>query len=211
MELKLVPIEGDERGKVLSEEEKERLKRRARPIPPEVIRGFSDAEQKEMKFFLASLIVFTEQFNHDMELLKGELEYNRDYYEGHIDKLQVDRKALFENPSPPVAKFIKLLELYPMEPWHEYELMIAGIRGDDLKHYYETKLKAAVDEFHVHVEDGMDKDQEDQLTRELKCRMTPKDIQDLVLFHSLEDLVKHLIESRQLITGEFWNVGLYDL
>jgi hypothetical protein len=63
MELKLVPIEGE---KVLTEEEKERIKRRARPISPEVIRRFSDAEQKEMRFFLASLIVFTEQFHHDL-------------------------------------------------------------------------------------------------------------------------------------------------
>ena len=210
MELKLVPIEGDEGGKVLSEEEKERLKRRARPIPPEVIRGFSDAEQKEMKFFLASLIVLTEQFHYDLAQIE-EHKDNQAYYEEHIAKLQVDRKALFENPSPPVARFIELLELYPMEPWHEYELMIAGIRGDDLNHYYETKLKADMDEYHIQVEDDRDKEQEDQLTRELKCRMTPKDIRDLILFHALEDLVKHLVASRQLISGEFWNVGLYDL
>jgi len=210
MELKLVPIEGDEGGKVLSEEEKERLKRRARPIPPEVIRGFSDAEQKEMKFFLASLIVLTEQFHYDLAQIE-EHKDNQAYYEEHIAKLQVDRKALFENPSPPVARFIELLELYPMEPWHEYELMIAGIRGDDLNHYYETKLKADMDEYHIQVEDDRDKEQEDQLTRELKCRMTPKDISDLILFHALEDLVKHLVASRQLISGEFWNVGLYDL
>jgi hypothetical protein len=207
MELKLVPIEGE---KVLTEEEKERIKRRARPISPEVIRRFSDAEQKEMRFFLASLIVFTEQFHHDLAQIE-EHKDNQDYYEEHIAKLQVDRKALFENPSPPVAKFIELLELYPMEPWHEYELMIAGIRGDDLNHYYETKLKADIDEYHTQVEGNIEKEQEDQMKRELKCRMTPKDIRDLILFHSLEDLVKHLIASRQLISGEFWNVGLYDL
>ena len=207
MELKLVPIEGE---KVLSEEEKERLKRRAKPIPPEVIRRFNDAEQKEMRFFLASLIVFTEQFHHDLAQIE-EHKDNQAYYEGHIAKLQVDRNALFENPSPAVAKFIELLELYPMEPWHEYELMIAGIRGDDLNHYYETKLKAAVDEYHIQVEGSTEKEQEELLTRELKCRMTPKDIRDLILFHSLEDLVKHLIASRQLISGEFWDVGLYDL
>ena len=207
MELKLVPIEGE---KVLSEEEKERLKRRAKPIPPEVIRRFNDAEQKEMRFFLASLIVFTEQFHHDLSQIE-EHKDNQAYYEGHIEKLQVDRNALFENPSPAVAKFIELLELYPMEPWHEYELMIAGIRGDDLNHYYETKLKAAVDEYHIQVEGSTEKEQEELLTRELKCRMTPKDIRDLILFHSLEDLVKHLIASRQLISGEFWDVGLYDL
>jgi len=207
MELKLVPIEGE---KVLSEEEKERLKRRAKPIPPEVIRRFNDAEQKEMRFFLASLIVFTEQFHHDLAQIE-EHKDNQAYYEGHIEKLQVDRNALFENPSPAVAKFIELLELYPMEPWHEYELMIAGVRGDDLNHYYETKLKAAVDEYHIQVEGSTEKEQEELLTRELKCRMTPKDIRDLILFHSLEDLVKHLIASRQLISGEFWDVGLYDL
>jgi hypothetical protein len=207
MELKLVPIEGE---KVISEEEKERIKRRARPISPEAIHRFSDAEQKEIKLFLAPLIVFTEQFHHDLEQ-KEEHKDNLDKYEEHITKLQVDRKALFENPLPSVAKFIELLELYPMEPWHEYELMIAGIRGDDLKHYYDTKLKATVDQFHIQVEGDTEKEQEKQLTRELKCRITPKEIRDLVLFHPLEDLVKHLIESRQLISGEFWNVGLYDL
>jgi hypothetical protein len=101
-----------------------------------------------------------------------------------------------------VAKFIELLELYPMEPWHEYELMFVGIRGDDLKYYYDTKLKADIDQYHMQVEDSVEKEQEEQLARELKCRMTPKEIRDLV---------KYLIESRQLISGEFWNVGLYDL
>ena len=207
MELKLVPIEGE---KILSEEEKERIKRRARPIPPEVIRRFSDAEQTEMRFFLASLIVLTEQFHHDLEQIE-EHKDNQEFCEEHVAKLQVDRIALFENPSPPVAKFIELLDLYPMEPWHEYELMIAGVRGDDLNHYYETKLKALVDEHHIQVEGNTDMEQDDLLIRELKCRMTPKDIRDLVLFHSLEDLVKHLIASRELMSGEYWNVGMYDL
>jgi len=154
--------------------------------------------------------VLTEQFHNDLEQKEG---HNDDLYnyEEHIVKLQEHRLALFQNPSPPVAKFIALLELYPMEPWHEYELMFAGIRGDDLKHYYNTKLKAAVDQHHIQVEDSVEKEQEEQFLRELKCRMTPQEIRDLVLFHPLEDLVKHLIESRQLISGEFWDEGLYDL
>jgi len=201
-----VPIEGE---KILSEEEKERIKRRARPISPEEIRCFSDEDQKEIKLFLASLTVFTEQFHHDSEQ-KEDYKDNLDYYKENIDKLQASRVALFKNPSPPVANFIKLLELYPMEPWHEYEMMIAGVRGDDLNHYYETKLKALVDEHHVQVEGNTDMGQDDLQTRELKCRMTPKDIQDLVLSHSLKDLVKHLIASRQLVSGVFWNAG-YDL
>ncbi len=53
MELSLEPIEGE---KILSEEEKERIKRRALPIPEEAISRFSDTEQKEMRLFLASLI-----------------------------------------------------------------------------------------------------------------------------------------------------------
>ena len=207
MELKLEPIAGE---KVLSEEEKERIKRRSRDIPEEVIRRFSDAEQKEMRFFLASLIVSTEQYHHESER-KEDYKDNLDYYKEQIDKIQANRVALFKNPSPPVAKFIKLLELYPMEPWHEYELMIAGVRCYDLHRYYETSIKATVDEHHIRVEGNMEKEQEDQLTRELKCRMTPKDIQDMVLSHSLEDLVKHLIASRQLISGKFWDVGMYNL
>jgi len=207
LELKLVPIEGE---KVLTREEKERLKRRARPVSPEVIRRFSNTEQKEIKNFFALLIVLTEQFHHDMEQ-KGAHRDKLDYYEEQIAKLQADRQALFHNPLPSVAKFIELLDLYPMEPWHEYELMIAGIRGDDLKHYYETKLKATVDQYHVRVEDDLEREQDARLMRELKCRITAKEIRDLVLFHPLEDLVMHLIAGRQLITGEFWNVGLYDL
>jgi len=207
MELKLEPIAGE---KVLSEEEKERIKRRSRDIPEEVIRRFSDAEQKEMRFFLASLIVSTEQYNHESER-KEDYKDNLAYYKEQIDNIQANRVTLFKNPSPPVAKFIKLLELYPMEPWHEYELMIAGIRGDDLHRYYETSIKATVDEHHIRVEGNTEKEQEDQLTRELKCRMTPKDIQDLIISHSLEDLVKHLIASRQLISGKFWDVGMYNL
>jgi len=207
MELKLEPIAGE---KVLSEEEKERIKRRSRDIPEEVIRRFSDAEQKEMRFFLASLIVMTEQYHNESER-KEDYKDNLDYYKEQIDKLQGNRVALFKNPSPPVAKFIKLLELYPMEAWHEYELMIAGVRGDDLHRYYETSIKATVDEHHIRVEGNTEKEQEAQLTRDLKCRMTPKDIQDLVLAHSLEDLVKHLIASRQLISGKFWDVGMYNL
>jgi len=209
MELKLVPIEGE---KVLSEVEKERIKRRARPISPEEIRCFSDEDQKEIKLFLASLTVFTEQFHHDSER-KEDYKDNLDFYKEHIDKLQANRGALFDNPSLPVAKFIKLLELYAMEPWNEYELMFAGIRGDDLHRYYETMIKATVDEYHIQVEGNTEKEQEDQLTRELKCRMTPKDIQDLIHSHSLEDLVKHLIASRQLIliSGKFWDEGMYDI
>jgi len=207
MELKLEPMAGE---KVLSEEEKERIKRRARPISPEDIRCFSDEDQKEIKLFLASLTVFTEQFQYDSER-KEDYKDNLDYYKERIDKLQANRAALFDNPSSPVAKFIKLLELYTMEPWHEYELMFAGIRGDDLNRYYETTIKATVDEYHIQVEGNTEKEQEDQLTRELKCRMTPKDIQDLIFFHSLEDLVKHLIASRQLISGKFWDVGLYNI
>ena len=81
-----------------------------------------------------------------------------------------------------------------MEPWHEYELMFVGIRGDDLKYYYDTKLKADIDQYHMQVEDSVEKEQEEQLAQELKCRMTPKEIRNLVPFHPLEDLVKYLIE-----------------
>lgn len=207
MELKLVPMEGE---KTISKEEKERRKKRAQPIPPEKLQGFSSTEQKEIKTFLAALVVLTEQYHHDMDQ-KAEHKENLDYYENHIEKLQADRQALFQNPTPAVEKFIKLLDLYAMEPWHEFELMIAGIRGDDLHHYYETKLKATVDQYHVRVEDDLDREQENRLLNEMKCRMTAKEIHDLVFFHPLEDLVRHLISGRQLISGEFWNVGLYDL
>ena len=64
MKLELEPIEGE---KILTEEEKERLKRRTRPIPPDALDQFSDDEKNKIKSFLIKLIVLTEHVDHDMQ------------------------------------------------------------------------------------------------------------------------------------------------
>ncbi len=207
MELSLVPIEGEI---VVSEEEKERAKRRARHIPPEQLSRFDNEDRKQIKHFLSLLITLSEQLHHDMR------EHEKDpgdtaAYQGHIVKLQAQRQALFDAPTRAVADFIELLQFYAMEPWPEFEMMIAGIRGEDLQRYYDTKLKAAVDPFHIRAEDDVDRAQDEQMELAKQCRITPHEIKELVWFHSLESLVKHLIDGRQLMTGEFWNLGHYDL
>jgi hypothetical protein len=203
MKLTLVPIEGE---KVISEEEKERLRKRAEPIPPEKLRAYSPEEQKDIKQFLVSLVSLTEQVHNDMEQ-DDKLD---SFYAKEMEKLQGSRNALFHTPTEAVAGFIKLLDFFPMEPWHEFEMMIAGVRGEDMHHYYETKLKAATDTHHVSIEDDLEKEQEARMLNEQKCRITANEIRDMIYQHPLEDLVKHLVNGRRLISGEFWDAGYYD-
>lgn len=207
MELSLVPIEGE---KIISEEEKERAKRRARHIPPEELTRFDNEDRKQIKHFLTLLISLSERFHHDMKE-NAEDQDETGSYERHIAKLQAQRRALFEAPPPAVADFIELMQFFAMEPWPEFEMMIAGIRGEDLQRYYDTKLKTAVDPFHMSAEDDIDRTQDERMELARKCRVTPHEIEELVRFHSLESLVKHLIDGRRLMTGEFWNLSHYDL
>ena len=65
MELSLVPMEGKE---AISEEEKERAKRRARQIPPEELTRFDNEDRKQIKHFLTSLITLSERLHHDVEI-----------------------------------------------------------------------------------------------------------------------------------------------
>ena len=206
MELSLVPMEGKE---AISEEEKERANRRARQIPPEELTRFDNEDRKQIKHFLTSLITLSERLHHDVE--HSEDRDETDAHEKHIAKLQAQRHALFDTPPPPIADFIDLLQFFAMEPWPEFEMMIAGIRGEDLKGYYADKLKVAVDPFHVGVEDDVDRAQDEQMETAKKCRITSHEIEELVQFHSLESLVKNLIHGRQLMNGEFWKLSHYDL
>ncbi len=207
MKLSLVPIEGE---KVISDEEKERGKRRARQIPPEELSRYDNEDRKQIKDFLTLLITLSERFHHDMnEHAKDQDE--ADSYEKEIAKLQAQRQALFDDPPPAVGDFIELLQFYPMEPWPEFEMMIAGIRGEDVQRYYVTKLETAADPFHMHAEDDVEGAQSEQLELAKKCRITQHEIKELVQFHSLESLVTHLIDGRRLISGDFWNASHYDL
>ncbi|OGT71862.1 MAG: hypothetical protein A3I78_00750 [Gammaproteobacteria bacterium RIFCSPLOWO2_02_FULL_56_15] len=204
MKLQLVPIAGEK--KIVSEEEKARLRKRTEPIAPERLRAFAPAEQKAIKHFLASLVTLTEQVHH----LMGQGHVSGAPDETEMQHLQSLRAELFHKPPPVVAGFIRLLDFFPMEPWHEFEMMIAGVRGDDIHHYYVTKLKAAVDTHHVRVEDQLEAQEEQKMLSEVKLRITPSEINDLIHLHPLEDLVRHLIDARRLISGEFWDEGYYD-
>ena len=182
MKLELEPIEGE---KILTEEEKERLKRRTRPIPPDALSRFSDAEKQAIKHFLIKLVVLTEHVDHDR---KHEDQFED--HEQHMLSLNQARQALFQNPSPAIANFITLLELCPSEAWKEFEALIAFLREEDLRHYHEAAQKSGI---------------------VAATSNTPKEIQELISHYSLEDLVKHLIDARRIISGEFWDEGFYDL
>lgn len=207
MELSLEPIEGD---KVVSEEEKQRAKRRTQRIPPAELDRFDDEDRKQIKHFLALLIALSERFHHDM-MEHADDPGETDVHEKHIAKLQAQRHALFDDPSPAIAEFIELLQFFAMEPWPEFEMMIAGIRGEDQQLYYEAKLKAAVDPFRMEAEGDLERAQDEQMDGVQKCRITPSEIEELVELHSLESLVRNLVHGRKLMNGEFWDASHYDL
>ena len=205
MKLELEPIEGE---KILTEEEKERLKRRTRPIPPDALSRFSDSDKRDIKTFLTKLIVLTEHVDHDM---KHEDQFTD--HEQHILSLNQARQALFQNPGPSLAEFIALLELCPSEAWKEFEATIAFLREEDLRHYHESLQKTGINAatnnpFLMQEEDNIEAEHK---ALEMKGRITPKEIQELISHYSLEDLVKHLIDARRVISGDFWNEGFYDL
>jgi len=205
MKLELEPIEGE---KILTEEEKERLKRRTRPIPPDALSRFSDIEKQEIKNFLTKLIVLTEHVDHDM---KHENQFED--YEQHIMSLNQSRQAIFQNPSPSLANFIALLELCPSEAWKEFEALLAFLREEDLRHYHEAAQKTGIvaatnNPFLMQEEDNIEAEHK---ALQMKGRITPKEIQEVITHYSLEDLVKHLIDARRIISGDFWDEGFYDL
>ena len=205
MKLELEPIEGE---KILTEEEKERLKRRTRSIPPDALSRFSDAEKQAIKHFLIKLVVLTEHVDHDR---KHEDQFED--HEQHMLSLNQARQALFQNPSPATANFISLLELCPSEAWKEFEALIAFLREEDLRHYHEAAQKTGIvaatnNPFLMQEEDNIEAEHK---ALEMKGRITPKEIQELISHYSLEDLVKHLIDARRIISGDFWDEGFYDL
>lgn len=205
MKLELEPIEGE---KVLTEEEKERLKRRTRPIPPDALTQFTAADAQEIKNFLIKLIVLTEHVDHDRQH-----EEQFQDHEQHMLSLNQARQTLFQNPGPSLASFIALLELCPSEAWKEFEALIAFLREEDLRHYHEALQKtginaAANNPFLMQEEDNIEAEHK---ALEMKGRITPKEVQELINHYSLEELVKHLIDARRVLSGDFWDDGFYDL
>ncbi len=205
MKLELEPIEGE---KILTEEEKERLKRRTRHIHPDKLAQFSDDEKEKIKNFLIKLIILTEQVDHDMQH-----EEQFDDFDAHIVSLNQARQALFENPSPALKSFIELLELCPSEAWKEFDALLSFLREEELRHYHEAAQKsgiaaAADNPFLMQQEEDLEAEHKEL---EMKVRLTPKEIEELINHYTVEELVKHLIDARRVISGDFWDEGFYDL
>ena len=210
MRLELVPIDGE---RIISKEEQEWKQKRTHPIPPEILLQFKGDEREQIKKFLTKLIILTEKFNHDMNQLDISTDDQQEYYKQELQKLNKDRQALFQRPPRYLENFIKLLELCPMEPWHEFEAMIKSIQNEDMQNYRDTKLKtgieAALDNpFLMRTEDEID---EEHVELNMKCRITPHEIEELIRHNSLENLVKLLIAARRINTGAIWDRGFYDL
>lgn len=210
MRLELVPIEGE---RILSKEEQEWKNKRTHPIPPEILLQFNSNDREKIKKFLVRLVVLTEQFNHDMNQIGISSDEQQEHYKKELQKLNQDRQALFQNPPRYLGSFIKLLELCPMEPWQEFEALMKSMQDEDMQHYRDTKLKtgieAALDNpFLMRTDDEID---EEHVELKMKCRMTPREIEDLIMHNSLENLVKLLINARRINTGAIWDRGSYDL
>ena len=205
MKLELEPIEGE---KVLSEEEKERLKRRSRPLPPDALAQFSDQDKNLIKIFLIKLIILSEHVDHDMQH-----EEQFDDFDAHMLSLNQARQGLFQNPTPSLKKFIDLLELCPSEAWKEFEALIKFLREEELRHFHEAEQKSGIEAaadnpFLMQKEDNIEAEHKEL---EMKGRITPKEIEELINHYSLEELVKHLIDARRVLSGDFWDEGFYDL
>ena len=207
MKLSLVPLDGE---KVFSDEEKERMKRRMLHIPPAVLGRFDNQACNQIKDFLISLLILSERIHYEMkEHAKTADEV--DSYDMATAKLQAERQALFDDSSLAVRAFVELLQLHAMEPWPDLEMMIASIRGEDVQRYYEAESNPAADPSDADASKRIEQAKKEQMELTVKCRITPHEVRELVQFHSLENLVKHLVEGRRLASGAFWNVGHYDL
>ncbi len=191
----------------LSEEERERKRRRMRAIPPEELRVFQPDEVKEIKAFLTEYITLSEQLHYDFECAKeGET-----FSETELEHLQGLRNRLFDRPALAVAQFIWLLDLFPNEPWQEIELMLASLRGEDARHYFEHNLNVPLGGVMLRIAKVRKEQEQERKRLELKCRITPSEIARLVYEHSLEEIVRHVIMSRRVASGHFWGSGAYDL
>jgi hypothetical protein len=205
VDLELEPIEGE---RVISEEEQERRRYRTRSITPEELARFNTVEQAACRDFLVRLIVLTEQFQHDLDQHDPS-----EACQEHIRCLNEKRRALFIDPPGWRKDFIALLELYPMEPWAEFSILIQRLQSEDRKQHYavisETGIEAAFDNpFLMQQEDASD-DSRSALAGQ--ARITPAEIEALLSRYPLCKLVNHLTSARRVSTGGFWEEEYYDL
>lgn len=204
MDLKLVPIEGSEE---LTLEERREQKKRSQRIDPLLLQQFTEADEVEIKQFLSDLIILIDGFRHGIE--------EAEVLEGHEDRLAAlneKRFALFQDLSNPLGRFVKLVGLAPVAS-EEMEILVKELRSYELRDHYRTKLETGVDlaednPFLMHMDDNIEVEHRDL---EMKCRITPTEIEALINHFTLEDIVDCLITARKMITGEFWGEKHYDL
>ena len=208
MELELVPLEGeDENRRLLSPEERERMILRIKPIQPEVLQRFDTPQRMQIQTFLSRLIAVSEQLQHDMADTAHKAQL-RD----RMNKLHAMRTALFEQATPAVKDFNQLVDLSAAEPWLEWEVMLNSLHQEMEKSYYATKnstghAAAAANPFLMQADDLKD---DALMDLKKQGRYSAHDIEKMIFYFSLEDLVKFLILSRKVITGQFWERE-YDL
>ncbi len=205
VDLELEPIEGE---RVISEEEQERRRYRTRSITPEELALFNPVEKAACRDFLVRLIVLTEQFQHDLDQHDPS-----EACQEHIRRLNEKRQALFIHPPGWLKNFVALLELYPMEPWAEFSILIQRLQSEDRNRHYaaisETGIEAACDNpFLMQMDDDSD-DSPSALAGQ--ARMTPAEIEALLIRYPLGKLVNHLTSARRVSAGEFWDEEYYDL
>ncbi len=206
MTLELVPIE---KQSEFSNDEIEEIKQRTRDIKPEEIKHFTEKNVKEIKHFLVCLVTVSEFVHYDME-------HQEDIpnFDLTLEHLTTYRQKLFNDPKPAVSDFIKLLQLCPMEPWREFEILIQDLKNEDRRRYFEIQNNTGItndnkNSFLMQTED----DQYEKIMDEQQKtkRLTPNEMEDLIIHFTLWELVYNLVKARKILTGQFWEVGYYDL
>jgi hypothetical protein len=211
VKLELKPIDGE---RVISKEEKEWREMRMRPISPEVLRQFKNDAEKSIKYFLTKFIILTQQFHIDMKAHEDCSEEQLAFYEKESRKINSDRQALFKNASPPLKEFIKILNLFPMEGWQEFESLTKSLQVKNMHTYrdlsHATGISAALDNSYLmQVEEDVE---EEHMELAMKSkRITPGEIEVLIMHYSLGEIVEQLISARKVSSGNFWENDFYDL
>lgn len=198
----------------MSKEEKEWHEMRMRPISPEIMRQFDNDAENSTKVFLIQLIMLTQQFHSDMEDHDNCSEEQQEFYKKESKKLNKDRLALFQNVSPPLKEFIKILNLYPMENWQEFEGLIKNLQNKDLQAYHDlchtAGISAALDNpFLMQVEEDTEEEHMELAMKSKK--ITPIEIEAIIRHYPLGEIVEQLINVRKVYSGSFWEADFYDL
>lgn len=206
VELELVPIEGDEK-KLLSHAEREQMVKRIKPVAPEAFAHYNEKERREVQHFMHHLISLSLIIHNDMESKSDQGEHKE-----HMEKVHMLRRALFEKRPPRVKEFCEIVDITPIEPWLEWEVLIKSLQNQMHDDYYKTLNQSGIastlnNPFLMHVEETFE---DTHMEEAMKGKLTAKDIEVLIYHFSLETTVDFIIRARRVITGQFWGND-YDL